>query len=1328
MANNHHSPAASKINRIRTLQWNCRNFGLPESELDETGFQSRKTKTKKLNGRSSITANRKQNLFLFMDTLQELKPDVVLLQSVNLHRQEMQEFPGYTLVSWGKRYQNNQISTAIYVSNKLSAENARTIIPRTNGASSCSCKIILRNKKTINFNSAYFPLGPGNIDLKFFDNMKENEKETWVLGGDFNKHHSYWSKSPRAIKINDKFAEAVMNAEMILLNDKTPTRPPSVIGHLPTAIDLSLASPSLKIENWAPLPEHINGSDHFPIIFDIVLSEDNSEKINIIPKRNYAKANWEIYESNLLSKSIHTDHFHPSVNVHLDNIINSMDEAADTAIPMISNKPIKTHFGPWFTEDCKAAIKEERKRNRILYSDKNGYTLKNKLAKQIAENIRKKVIAEAKLNYMNRYIQENVSDYKDTSKLWRKIKKLKNRKSTGIKRTLYFKGEPYTTNPEKAKLLAQQISYKSQNASLSKKEQEFRAHFEANYLHPPENNSLPINKEITEKELNDALNSIKKTDKAPGNDKITYQLLIKTPPSFRKVILDLFNHCYTSGQVPCLWKQANVVALLKEGKLPTDPDSYRPISLTPCISKIYERILNTRLEYFLETKNVLPNSQSGFRRFRSTTDNLVHLTEKIKKTLRRKNTVRYITCFDIKKAFDKVWHTKLLSKLKKIGLSGHIYNAIRSILFKRTLRVQYEDALSDKFHLDMGTPQGAVLSPTLFTIMLYDIHNISHKNHDILLFADDIAIISKNYQVDKYRHEDIHTPRYLEHTELIHNLECYMKENGFSFSGEKTQFFPIAKPYLDSYRNVQIKVGEAIIKKSDTIKYLGIHFHYNLNWSTHFNHIISKSRQALNLLRILACQHWAKASKFLITVAKSLIRSRISYGQECFFGATKYQKESLDKLEARAIKIALGLPNTASSEKARDEIQWTSLEENRRLRCAQYVARIQTLDTHLNKKLVTTKDNFTIPPGNGIPLGKASLHPLKSYVRPLLYKANIKPKDIEYWEFGETPPGLLVTPKIIKPVQWAKTEAPLLAGTETNIFINENLQEHIQIYTDASVYNDPKDNHYGKTGFGIAVKFPNEGFTNELTSTVKTPNFMSTFSIELTALLHAMLFIRDFIQNSEEAERLNKIAILTDSLSSLQSLLSTPKQRFFIHYGILQILTEVTNKGYSVCFIHVPSHCGVTGNEIADTLAKQAALCEVEPFPIPYSKGEMFTELDKVILKLPHLFPTFQKFPKPCPIIPPFAPHLILLYRRLKTKSSMCQYKIITCQCGERIKLPHILKGCEPLKEVTKDLLNFMQENELQEDNILLKHDRLQWQHTRLLCETLYNSKIGYCF
>ena len=76
----------------------------------------------------------------------------------------------------------------------------------------------------------------------------------------------------------------------------------------------------------------------------------------------------------------------------------------------------------------------------------------------------------------------------------------------------------------------------------------------------------------------------------------------------------------------------------------------------------------------------------------------------------------------------------------------------------------------------------------------------------------------------------------------------------------------------------------------------------------------------------------------------------------------------------------------------------------------------------------------------------------------------------------------------------------------------------------------------------------------------------------------------------------------------------------------------------------------------------------------------------------------------------------------------MCQYKIITCQCGERIKLPHILKGCEPLKEVTKDLLNFMQENDLHEDNILLKHDRLQWQHTRLLCETLYNSKIGYCF
>ena len=149
--------------------------------------------------------------------------------------------------------------------------------------------------------------------------------------------------------------------------------------------------------------------------------------------------------------------------------------------------------------------------------------------------------------------------------------------------------------------------------------------------------------------------------------------------------------------------------------MPRDsPDSYRPISLTPHACKWFERIINSRLEHYLTKHNILPNCQSGFRRYRSTTDNLVHLTEKFKHSLRRRNNVLYATFFDAHKAFDRLWHNKLLSKLANIGISGRMYKIIKDFLSKRKMRVQQGQTLSDFVELDMGCPQGAVLSPTLF--------------------------------------------------------------------------------------------------------------------------------------------------------------------------------------------------------------------------------------------------------------------------------------------------------------------------------------------------------------------------------------------------------------------------------------------------------------------------------------------------------------------------------------------------------------------------------------------------------------------------------------
>ena len=121
-----------------------------------------------------------------------------------------------------------------------------------------------------------------------------------------------------------------------------------------------------------------------------------------------------------------------------------------------------------------------------------------------------------------------------------------------------------------------------------------------------------------------------------GADLIHNNMLDKLDSTNRSLLLALFNRMYATGFVPESWKQATVIPLLKPGKERQKPESYRAISLLSCLSKIFERLVNARLTWHLETKNLLPNFQSGFRKGRSTMDNLVDLEQRIKLIMNNK--------------------------------------------------------------------------------------------------------------------------------------------------------------------------------------------------------------------------------------------------------------------------------------------------------------------------------------------------------------------------------------------------------------------------------------------------------------------------------------------------------------------------------------------------------------------------------------------------------------------------------------------------------------------------------------------------------------------
>ena len=106
-------------------------------------------------------------------------------------------------------------------------------------------------------------------------------------------------------------------------------------------------------------------------------------------------------------------------------------------------------------------------------------------------------------------------------------------------------------------------------------------------------------------------------------DDVRYQLLKHLPDSLLTIFLNIFNQIWTTGNFPPTWQQAIVISIPKSEKDHTDPNNYRPIALNSCLSKTMQRMVNSRLVYYLESNNLITNLQSGFRKERSTTDQLV---------------------------------------------------------------------------------------------------------------------------------------------------------------------------------------------------------------------------------------------------------------------------------------------------------------------------------------------------------------------------------------------------------------------------------------------------------------------------------------------------------------------------------------------------------------------------------------------------------------------------------------------------------------------------------------------------------------------------------
>ena len=291
--------------------------------------------------------------------------------------------------------------------------------------------------------------------------------------------------------------------------------------------------------------------------------------------------------------------------------------------------------------------------------------------------------------------------------------------------------------------------------------------------------------------------------KSTGHDGPPKILKLSTP-SLADPLTTLFNYCIRTSTLPSSWKMSNVSPIYKKGDT-SDKNNYRPVSVLPAISKLFEKVLFDQLySSFLPTFS--PN-MSGFLRGHSTATALIKLTDDWRKSLDEKQKVG-VVAIDLSKAFDCICHNLLLAKLKAYGLRDTALKLLRSFLHERKQRVICNNSCSNWTPIRCGVPQGSLLSPLLFNIFMNDM-NEAVNDSSLRLYADDTT----QYMADK-------NPTVLQFSlnQDMERLSSWLDHNYLQANGDKTQAMVLGK----STHHYDLKFNGASIDIKEHLKILGV--------------------------------------------------------------------------------------------------------------------------------------------------------------------------------------------------------------------------------------------------------------------------------------------------------------------------------------------------------------------------------------------------------------------------------------------------------------------------------------------------------------------------
>ena len=295
-------------------------------------------------------------------------------------------------------------------------------------------------------------------------------------------------------------------------------------------------------------------------------------------------------------------------------------------------------------------------------------------------------------------------------------------------------------------------------------------------------------------------------------------------------LTNCFNSCIDSDTFPDELKLADVIPVFKNKGSNTDKSNYRPISLLPVVSKIFERLLANQLLAYLEKD--FSKLLCGFRKSHSTQHALLNMLRDWQNCIANSGKVGALL-IDLSKAFDCLPHDLLLAKLAAYGISNKSIKLLRHYLSNRKQRVRIGSHLSSWLEFILGVPQGSILGPLLFNLFINDLLFTMEK---ISNFADDNTLYACETNLDMVINQ------------LGHDLNVitdWFKCN--SMVANPSKFKLIFPGTVNA--NISIKVGKLSIDSVETVKLLGVNIDSKLCFLPHVKELCKKSNQKIKALR-----------------------------------------------------------------------------------------------------------------------------------------------------------------------------------------------------------------------------------------------------------------------------------------------------------------------------------------------------------------------------------------------------------------------------------------------------------------------------------------------